>query len=219
MKRAETARALTRPPRLSAPGSDEHSRQRIHAAALALFARYGYDGVSLQQIADEVGLHKSSLFHHYANKSALLVEVFAQVIAGVLEHLTPLRSADPPALSTFLAVFDALTDHFCDQPDAARLLLAAMTSPADSVLRQSDANDFEIYRTVASFLERARRAGAIGRVHIRQAIPNLIGLVLMYPAVARDLPDLTGKEPFSPRARAVRKEELSRMVRTLLACE
>jgi len=43
---------------------------------------------------------------------------------------------------------------------------------------------------------------------IRQAIPNLMGLILFYPAVANDLRDLLGADAFSPRARQIRKAEL-----------
>ena len=52
------------------------SKDRIQAAALRLFARHGFEGVGLQRIADEVGLHKSSLFHHYKGKVELANEVF-----------------------------------------------------------------------------------------------------------------------------------------------
>jgi AcrR family transcriptional regulator len=194
----------------------DHSRQRIQRAALGLFARYGYEGVSLQQIADAVGLHKSSLFHHYPGKSALFEDVLDHVVGRVLALVRPLDD-NPPRLETLLEVLDSLVDHFCDEPEAARLLLAVMSAPDDSELRRGGSGDLEFYRVVASFLDRARKIGVIGRVHIRQAIPNLIGLVLVYPAVARDLAELVGKDPFSSRARQIRKEELARMIRALVS--
>ena len=41
---------------MSAPGH-EAPRQRILDAALELLAEHGYEGMSLQQVADRVGLH------------------------------------------------------------------------------------------------------------------------------------------------------------------
>jgi hypothetical protein len=56
----------------------------------------------------------------------------------------------------------------------------------------------------------------IGRINIRQAVPNLNGLVLFYPSVAHDLKPLVGDEPFSARARQSRRQELSRVFRAML---
>jgi AcrR family transcriptional regulator len=193
-------------------------RERIHAAALSLFARYGYEGVSLQRIADEVGLHKSSLFHHYRGKLALLDEVLDAVMARMLEHVRPLERDEPPRLDTLLGVVEALVDHFGDEPEAARMLVGAMTAPDDSELRDVDASELvsEFFRIVTDWMDRARRAGAIRHLNIRQTIPNLIGLVLFYPAVAKDLAELVGGEPFSARARQIRKQELGYAIRVLL---
>jgi AcrR family transcriptional regulator len=198
---------------------DDGSCERIHAAALALFSRYGYEGVSLQRIADEVGLHKSSLFHHYTGKLALLDEVLDAVMVRMLDHVRPLERDDPPRLETLLQVVDGLVDHFSDEPEAARMLIGSMTAPDDSDLRGADASELvlEFFQVVTSWMDRARRADVIRQIHIRQAIPNLIGLVLVYPAVARDLADLVGRDPFSGRARQIRKQELRGALRAMLA--
>jgi AcrR family transcriptional regulator len=168
-----------------------------------------------------VGLHKSSLFHHYSGKQELLGEVRDAVVARVLEHMRPLAEDDPPRLGTLLTMVDVLVDHFSDEPEAARLLLSMMTAPYDSELRPAAAASgvLEFYGLLLVWMERARRVGVIRHVNIRQAIPNLIGLVIFYPTVASDLEDLVGKEPFSPRAREIRKRELARTVEATFAPE
>jgi hypothetical protein len=94
-----------------------------------------------------------------------------------------------------------------------------MTAPYDSELRPSTTEDavLAFYGTVLAWMERARRLGVIRHVNIRQAIPNLVGLVIFYPTVAAEMVDLVGKEPFSARAREVRKQELARLVEAMLA--
>ncbi len=198
--------------------SHERSHQRIHRAALRLFARYGYEAVSLQRIADEVGLHKSTLFHHYGSKLELVDEVLDAVVERVLVDVAPLEAEQRPDLATLYSVVDALVDRFSDEPDAARLLVSVMSSPDDSELRTAGSAErsMRFYGAVASWLDRARRAGVIRRLSIRQAIPNLCGLVLFYPAVASDLAVLVGPEPFGGRAREVRKKELRHVLRGML---
>jgi AcrR family transcriptional regulator len=197
---------------------DAPSRERILQVALERFGRYGYDAVSLQDIADAVGLHKSSLFHHYDSKLALVDEVLDGVVERVLTCVRPILRGEASLLA-FEQGIDRLVDHFSDAPEAARLLVNVMASPDDSELRRTGSSGRvrELYVLLAEWLDRARRAGAIRRVNIRQAIPNLIGLVLFYPAVASDLAELVGPEPFSAHAREIRKRELRLLVGGLLS--
>lgn len=194
------------------------SRERIDRAAVTLFARYGYEGVSLQRIADEVGLHKSTLFHHYRSKLQILDSALDAVISRVLEHMQPLARETRPSLGTLLQVVDALVDHFSEEPEAARLLVSVMTAPDDSEVRRAGSVEraLAFYEGIASWLERARRTGAVRKISIRQAIPNLMGLVLFYPAVASDVAELVGNDPFSCRAREIRKQELRQILLGML---
>ena len=191
------------------------SKDRIQAAALRLFARHGFEGVGLQRIADEVGLHKSSLFHHYRGKVELANDVFQLALREVADRIRPLAE-DPPSLDRLLAVVDDLVDLLSDHPDAARLFLQGMAAPLDSPVDEPHAT-VEIFTILWGWLDRARRAGVIRRVNIRQALFNLIGIVLFYPAVAEQEPELAGPEPFSPAARRHRKQELRIAVRGILA--
>ncbi len=50
-------------------------RETILAAAVELFARYGYHAAPLRDIARMAGIQAASIYYHYANKQALLVEI------------------------------------------------------------------------------------------------------------------------------------------------
>ena len=49
----------------------EDTRQRILAAALALFSEKGYDAVSVGEIAGAVGIKAPSLYNHFPSKQAI----------------------------------------------------------------------------------------------------------------------------------------------------
>jgi AcrR family transcriptional regulator len=68
----------------------------IIAVASALFSMKGYSATSLKEIADEVGLHKTSLFHYFKNKEEILMEVMDK---GLREYVNILdESAIDPNL-------------------------------------------------------------------------------------------------------------------------
>jgi len=50
-------------------------RDNILAAAVQLFAEYGYHAAPLRDIAKITGIQAASIYYHYANKEALLVEI------------------------------------------------------------------------------------------------------------------------------------------------
>ena len=41
-------------------------------------SKKGYDSVSLREIAEEVGIQKSSIYSHYSSKEAILMDIFNQ---------------------------------------------------------------------------------------------------------------------------------------------
>jgi AcrR family transcriptional regulator len=203
----------------SPESGEDNSRERIHLSALKLFSRYGYDGVSLQMIANDVGLHKSSLFHHYTGKLELMREAVLAVIAQLLALLDPLLEQEEPTLETLYDGMMLLVDHFSEHPESARLLVNIMTAPNDTDVAKlpRDERSTGFYLKLSRWLERARRLGVIRKTSIRQAIPNVMGLIFFYPAVAYDLRELVGPDAFSARARQIRKDELMRILKAMFA--
>lgn len=62
----------------------ETSRQQILVSALNLFSRYGYGGTTVQDIAENAGVSKGNIYHHFSNKEAifrLLLERYFTVLS------------------------------------------------------------------------------------------------------------------------------------------
>jgi TetR/AcrR family transcriptional regulator len=77
-------------PRGRAPGYDQQ-REKILARAAELFARNGYSGTSMNQVAEACGISKASLYHYVHDKYQLLVEI-AQ---GHVDRLLALVADEP----------------------------------------------------------------------------------------------------------------------------
>lgn len=52
------------------------TKERIKQAALSLFAKKGYDGTSMSDLAAAVQLNKASIYSHYAGKLDLFLAVY-----------------------------------------------------------------------------------------------------------------------------------------------
>lgn len=63
-----------------------NTKEKIFDVSIDLFSKKGYDSVSLNEIAEGVGIRKSSIYSHYPSKEAILMDIF--------EHLTNLFEYD-----------------------------------------------------------------------------------------------------------------------------
>lgn len=67
---------------------------RIKAAASELFVQRGYDGVSIREIAKEVGIKENSLYNHFNNKSGILEALYNDFIIMARETKPSLDELD-----------------------------------------------------------------------------------------------------------------------------
>lgn len=96
----------TKPPQR--PETDQ-LQKRARAAAVRLFSRHGFEGTSVQAIADEVGTSKQALLYHFASKEGLraaaleeMVETWRAVLPRFLSTLTEKETPFEEALTEIL---------------------------------------------------------------------------------------------------------------------
>ena len=70
------------------------TKDKILEVSIDLFSKYGYDGVSIRQIASKVGIKESSIYNHYSNKQAILNKILNYYIDKMLSDDIPLTQAD-----------------------------------------------------------------------------------------------------------------------------
>ena len=78
--------------------------EEIRAAAFRIFREKGYHGTSMQDIADEVGLLKGSLYHYIRSKEELLGRLFEGALESTLVELGEIAGDDGTASSRLAAM-------------------------------------------------------------------------------------------------------------------
>jgi AcrR family transcriptional regulator len=78
------------------------TRRRLLEAAEALFARAGYDGASMADVADRAGVGVGTLYHHFPDKRALLLALIddwgdREIARGREEPFDAFLQGDPRA--------------------------------------------------------------------------------------------------------------------------
>jgi AcrR family transcriptional regulator len=108
-------RVFNRPPQ-----SEAQTRTRILRSAQRLFAHKGYDGTTTRDLANAAGVAEGTLFRHFSNKKAILIEVATQ---GWIEILTDLLT-ELSEMGSYKAVAQVLRRrmmHLRDNGDMMRV--------------------------------------------------------------------------------------------------
>lgn len=84
------------------------ARQRILAAAVQLFAKYGYHAASMRDIARDSGIQAASIYHHYPSKQALLVEIMDTHMRDLNASLQRIVQASTPVVQR---LHEAIANH------------------------------------------------------------------------------------------------------------
>lgn len=106
------------------------TRTELLRSARSLFAAHGYAGTSIAAIAQELGVTKQALLHHFGSKDTLYAMAVEQTAAEVLAVLFDAMEDDRPAedqLETFCA---HLSQRMAQDPAPAKLLLREMLDHA-----------------------------------------------------------------------------------------
>src|SRR6478735_7119099 len=94
MKRTAKSRARSH--------QSDFNRQRIVDAARAHFFSHGFRSVTMDDLAEELGISKKTLYAHFPGKIELLEAVLADKFAGVEAKLNEIARAHPHDFSTAL---------------------------------------------------------------------------------------------------------------------
>ena len=195
---------------------NEFGQQRIVEAARAHFFCHGFRSVTMDELAEELGISKKTLYAHFPGKIELLEAVLADKFAGVETKLNEISRAHPHDFSM-----------------ALRELLANMQRELDEIkppfvrdMRQKAPHVFKVIeRRRAALIERffgklfieGQRAGMVRKdVPAKLTIEILLAIVqaIMNPLKMEEL-GMTPKEGFAGILKIILEGALTRRGRTI----
>jgi AcrR family transcriptional regulator len=191
-------------------------RAQILSHATRLFAEQGYDGTSVQQIADAVGIRKPSLLYHFKSKDELRENVLAEMLAhwnAVLPGLLLKASTE----ERFDATMEALSEFFIEDPARARLFLRETLDRPEHM--HAMLNEFvrPWIDLLAQQLERAKAQGLVQRDVDPQAYAfEVITMAVAGTAVIDTLQVIVPDDPGRGGTRKRHGRELIRVARSSL---
>ena len=102
--------------------------QRILAAARDAFAEQGFNGTTVDAIAQKAGVNKATLYYHIGDKETLYAEVIRTVLESNIDYLQLYVSAANTPEEKLRRYIRTLADEIENTPHLARIMLREMAS-------------------------------------------------------------------------------------------
>ena len=189
------------------------SREKILDVAEALFARRGFAGVGLSEIADGVRLGKSSLFHHFPSKAQLYAAVVERILTDIEIALTRTLAAGGTPVERFDRWLDTIVELLAAHPSHSRLLLRSLfeddelTGSLDEE-RAANRTLAGIMDSISNLLREGMACGELRAASIPHTIQSLIGMIIYYFSSGNFGSELLGRPLFAQTEVRRRKEEI-----------
>jgi len=193
------------------------SRDKILDAAEDLFARRGFAGIGMREVAEIAGLGKSSLFHHFKSKAELYAAVVGRILDVFDQRLTSALAAGGTPLQRFDRWIDTLIDTFADHPTSARLLLRSLfeddeLAGTSEEEQHVDATLKRLFGAVADLLREGMEAGMFRVANIPHTLQSIVGLTVYHFASGEFGEELFGQPLCAPAMVRKRKDEVKALL-------
>src|SRR5262245_29719665 len=193
------------------------SRDKILDCAETLFARRGFAGIGLAEVAESVGLGKSSLFHHFRSKAELYAAVVGRILARIEDRLLRALAVGGTPVERLDRWIDVLVDLLAEQRTYARLLLRSLFE--DDELTGELPEELEANETLrrivglgAALLKEGIASGAFRPVSVGHTLQTLIGAMVYHFASGDFGDELIGRPVFSATEVRRRKDEVKALL-------
>ena len=170
--------------------TEKDTAERIRVAARRLFARAGYDGVSVRDICREAGSNANAVHYHFSSKSGLFASIlrdFGEEMLASARRALASTPRDSSEFRTRLQIFlEEMLSSFLENRDLIlivhrQFLKKSSATADDEVVLDPEALRVlgEYPRFLVEYFERARQAGILKA----QADPEILAQLVMKPSV------------------------------------
>ncbi len=186
-------------------------RAEILRAATRLFLQKGYEATSLQDIADEVGLLKGSLYYYISEKEDLLYAILADMYATSRVAMAEISSLEVGALVKIRRICVTHVLNVLRNPDQVTIFFMDFGMLSEDRVREISAQRDRYAKGFAALLKAAQVEAAVcPDVDVKLSSGSILGMLNMVYEWC----------PYSDETRATRlAEEIGDLVVASLRCD
>jgi TetR/AcrR family transcriptional regulator len=164
--------------------ADSDTPGKIIASAITIFARDGFRGARMHQIATAAGVNQALLHYYFSSKEKLyeeaLFKVFSQIFTQLSRHFSD-RTSPQTAFGNFIHMYMDILKH---NPEFPKLLIFEILEGGKHIIAVTDRIFSETGvsppELIIPFIQKAVRKGLIRPVDPMQTMISIIGMCVFY---------------------------------------
>lgn len=193
------------------------TREAIIVEARRCFAEHGYEGTSLNEIAEAVGIRRPSLLHHFPSKEAIYSEVFTISLAEWSIRVEEAIGKNADGWQQVDLIITTGFRFFQENPEFVRIISReALDDGANLGIDLGAALRPFLQRAIGWF-EREIEAGHFRRVDTEQLLITAYSIMFGYFSEAPFLTSLLDRDPTSPEALDARLKHVRNLFHVALS--
>jgi len=190
-------------------------RARILEEGTRLFGELGFEGTSIQAVADAVGIRKPSLLYHFKSKDKLRQAVIRDLFTHWQQELPRLLAGATSGHDRFSSTVEALVGYFLSDVNRARVAIRESLDRPEELRKMASELVMPWTRLLVEYIRMGQEAKIIKREvdpesYIMQVMVMVIGTVALGHVVSA----LTDTDSEERRERRIK--ELVRIARDTL---
>jgi TetR/AcrR family transcriptional regulator, fatty acid metabolism regulator protein len=154
-------------------------RRQILDAAVRVFARQGFHGCRVSDIADEAGVAYGLVYHYFRSKEEVLDTLFLErwdVLVATIDEVAAREDMAPRDQLHVIASF--IVDSYRYDPDLMKVIIVEVTRAANSFGALHLDEIRKAYEGIAGIVEAAREDGSF-----KSSIPSEFAAMCFYGAI------------------------------------
>ncbi len=156
----------------------EFNREEVLAKAMEAFWRHGYEGTSVQDLIESMGINRGSLYDTFGDKRSLFLEAIAYYEETVVRCAIARLQAPEASKPEIIEYFKSLVDRILEDTECRGCLVtntAVELCPHDPETAQRVVNNLQrIEQAFYTALSRAKEKGEISSQKNVQALAHYL---------------------------------------------